>query len=140
MTLDYLTVMKERCKRSFGVFIDKECLLELQSPINLHMHHHEELVARTRKELEAYQSIMTFPLDKRRRKLRLWYQDAIERKLKQHAEDPIRFLDIDILRETIRRHDDVTFFGGASLSVLQRLLERDEGIGQKIRVYQQGVS
>ena len=131
--------MKERCKRSFGVFIDKDGLLDQQSPINPHMHHHEELVARTRAELESYQSIMRLPLDKRIEGLREWYQQAIARKMKQHTQDPIRFLDIELLRETIRRSDEVAFFGGASLSVLQRLLEADDEIGQKIKVYQQGV-
>ena len=132
--------MKQRCKRSFGVFIDKDGLLDQQSPINPHMHHHEELVARTKEELESYRSIMEFALDKRIENLRDWYQRAIDRKMKQHTQDPIRFLDIDLLRETIRRSDEVAFFGGASLSVLQRLLEDDDEIGRKIKVYQQGVS
>jgi hypothetical protein len=47
-------------------------------------------------------------------------------------------LSYDHLFSEIRNHDQATFFGGASLTVLQELLEKEPLLGKKIHYFQQG--
>lgn len=136
--------MRKRSHR-FESYLDVACLDKLASPINLKVHHHEELVARTAGELDAFRTIMDMPtsdeeqLEKRREKLRDWYSTAIERKRKElGGEPPFEKLSHEYLARQIRTHDEVDFFGGASLTVLQELLENHSDVVKKINYYQQG--
>jgi hypothetical protein len=57
LAMDYLTTMRTRCGR-FETYIDVACLDQLESPINLKTHYHDELVARSAEELKAFREIM----------------------------------------------------------------------------------
>ena len=121
------------------IFINKDCMDHLECPLNLHRHHHEELVDRTEVELNDRDNIMRLPFEQRARELRAWYWKAANRRLREHKGDPIRHLDIHHLMNQIKSFDDTIFFGGASLTIMQRLLELDSEIGKRISYYQQGV-
>lgn len=144
LAMDYLTTMRARCKR-FESYIDVSCLRQLQIPINLKTHYHEELIARTADELGAFREIMEMPtkdqkeIERRKDKLREWYSKALDRKKNEFGgEYPMGDLDYDHLRDEIRRHDKTIAFGGASLTALREILEKEPGLGKKIEYYQQG--
>lgn len=143
--MDYLTTMRARCT-DFETYIDIHCLDKLADPINLKTHYHDELVARTAEELQKFRNIMEMPTDdeeeiKRRKvKLREWYKEALDTKKKAEPDGVIllRDLSYDHLRDEIRNHDRTIAFGGASLTVLQEILEKEPSLGKKINYYQQG--
>ncbi|KAH8756065.1 hypothetical protein F5883DRAFT_686220, partial [Diaporthe sp. PMI_573] len=144
VAMDYLTTMRSRCSR-FEAYIDEACLDKLESPINLKTHYHDELVARSANELNEFRGIMEMPtneepqVEDRRTRLRQWYSKAIERKLDEFGgQSPFKDLDYDHLFNEIRNHNRTTFFGGASLTILQELLEKEPELGKKIRYFQQG--
>ncbi|KAH8757870.1 hypothetical protein F5883DRAFT_682975 [Diaporthe sp. PMI_573] len=144
LAMDYMTTMRTRCTR-FEAYIDVACLDKLESPINLKTHYHDELVARPADELKEFRDIMEMPtseesqIEERRTSLRLWYKKAIERKEAEFGgESPFEELSYDHLFSEIRNHDQATFFGGASLTVLQELLEKEPLLAKKVRYFQQG--
>ncbi|ROV98334.1 hypothetical protein VMCG_07140 [Cytospora schulzeri] len=144
VAMDYLSTMRTRCKR-FDAYIDVSCLNRLQIPINLKTHYHDELVARTAEELDAFHKIMEMPTDdevvieQRRTELREWYSKALDRKKAEFGgEYPIGDISYDHLRDEIRKHDKTIAFGGASLTALQEILETEPLLGKKIHYYQQG--
>lgn len=142
--MDYLTTMRTRCSR-FEAYIDVACLDKLASPINLKTHYHDELVARSAEELKDFRGIMELPtseetqIEQRRTRLRQWYTKALERKIEEFGgKSPFTQLSYDHLFSEIRKHDKATFFGGASLTVLQELIEKEPSLGKKVHYYQQG--
>lgn len=144
VAMDYLTTMRTKCSR-FEAFIDVGCLDKLESPINLKTHYHDELVARSLEELEEFQTIKDMPtseqpqIEERRSRLRAWYSNAIKRKEAEFGgQSPFRDLDYHYLFSEIRNHDQTTVFGGASLTVLQELLEKEPSLAKKVRYFQQG--
>ncbi|KAK7703878.1 hypothetical protein SLS64_008823 [Diaporthe eres] len=144
VALDYMTTMRTRCSR-FEAYIDVACLDKLGSPINLKTHYHDELVARPAEELKEFRDIMELPtsegsqIEDRRTRLRQWYTKALARKVDEFGgKSPLSELDYDHLFSEIRKHDKTTFFGGASLTVLQELLEKEPSLGQKVQYFQQG--
>lgn len=144
VAMDYLTTMRTRCSR-FDAYIDVACLDELESPINLKTHYHDELVARPAEELNEFRAIMELPtsddsqIEDRRTRLRQWYSKAIARKEEEFGgQSPFKDLDYDHLFSEIRNHDQTTFFGGASLTVLQELLKKEPSLGKKVQYFQQG--
>jgi DNA-binding MurR/RpiR family transcriptional regulator len=110
-------------------FLDIESLHELENPVNLHLHHHEELISRSLEELEEYAAIMQAPIEERVPSLRAWYARCTERAERVCAE-PIRELDFEKLCATIQRAKNVQFFGGSSCRILRQLDER--GLSGKI--------
>ncbi|KAI3400612.1 hypothetical protein diail_2324 [Diaporthe ilicicola] len=144
VAMDYLSTMRTRCSH-FDSYIDVACLNKLASPINLKTHYHDELVARTAEELDKFRTIMEMPtseeseVEERRTQLRKWYSKALDRKEDEFGgESPLKDLSYDYLFSEIRKHDRVIFFGGASLTVLQELLEKEPLLGKRIHYYQQG--
>ena len=144
VALDYLTTMRTRCSH-FEAYIDTACLKKLASPINLKTHYHDELVARSAEELKEFREIMEVDtsegpeLEERKIRLQAWYKKALERKQEEFGgESPFKKLSYDHLFSEIRKHDKATFFGGASLTVLQELLEREPSLGRKVHYFQQG--
>ena len=142
--MDYMTTMRARCKR-FDAYIDVHSLDRLEIPINLKTHYHDELVARTSEELQKFRGIMEKPTDdnieieRRRTELREWYSKALNRKKDEFdGECPLGDLNYDHLMDEIRNHDKTIAFGGASLTVLQEILEKEPSLGEKIKYYQQG--
>lgn len=150
--------MTARCQRPFDVYLDEDCIRPdgpLESPINLKTHYHDELVARSQGELEEFQKIESEYPDQnnvqpeKQISLRAWYEKAYTRKLKAfpNGVDPVKPLVMEDLQDEIKKYAEVTFFGGASLTVLHRILDADdtlpegeEKLGKKINYYQQGVS
>lgn len=58
--------------------------------------------------------------------------------LKFGGQNPFRDLDYDHIFSEIRKHDQTTVFGGASLTVLQELLEKEPSLAKNVRYFQQG--
>ncbi|EGU73594.1 hypothetical protein FOXB_15896, partial [Fusarium oxysporum f. sp. conglutinans Fo5176] len=57
--LDLATCLSEWSKDNpIEVLVDYETLEHIENPVNLHMHHHEELINRTENELKEYYDIM----------------------------------------------------------------------------------
>lgn len=146
VAMDYMTTMRARCTR-FDAYIDVHCLERLEIPINLKTHYHDELVARTAEELDNFRQIMgpepgdvdEQEMQRRRNELRHWYDGALDRKKKEFGgASPLKDLDYDHLRSEIRTHDKTVVFGGASLTALQEILEKEPQLGGKIHYYQQG--
>ncbi len=136
MALDFASVMRCRSSRPIKIFVDRDALAGLESPINLHAHHHEELVARTEKELAEFQDIMNGPLSERTTRHRSWYHRILHKKLKEH-QDAVHILDIDSFCQTLKTAEKVIFFEGASLGLLERLMRK--GVGSNMDCYLQAV-
>lgn len=121
-------------------FIDYESLEEIHNPVNLNFHHHEELVPRSEEELKSYESILAEPLERRVESLRGWYGSCIERaeRRKENQGSSVRALDFDALCNTIKAAKSVRFFGGSSLRILQRFIQR--GVANKLQCHLQVVS
>jgi hypothetical protein len=124
------------------VLVDYETLEHIENPVNLHMHHHEELVNRTEYELKEYNDILktVSNFNRRTNNMRDWYGKCIwrleqDRKISNTA---VRPLVLDKVLSRIQAAGSVRFFGGSSLRILQQLLDR--GVASKIKCHLQVVS
>ncbi len=139
MALDLATAINSWSAASAEVYLDVDDHDDLQQPVNLNIHHHEELAARTPEELEDYYQIIEEPYHQRVEDLRLWYRRCID-SLQEHAAqkgNSVHDLDLDWLCEEIKAANKVMFFGGSSLSVLDRLIDR--GVANRLQCYLQAV-
>ncbi|KAF4961018.1 hypothetical protein FGADI_533 [Fusarium gaditjirri] len=121
------------------VLVDYETLEHIENPVNLHMHHHEELVNRTENELKNYYDILENVLHFGRRtdNLRGWYHKCIWRLEKDMKLSDISVdrLVLDKVLHRIQTAGSVRFFGGSSLRILQQFLDR--GVASKIKCHLQ---
>lgn len=122
------------------VFVDFDSLEEIDNPVNLNFHHHEELVNRSEDELKTYHDILTEPFPQRTESIRYWYENCVRRI--QHEETSsntsVEPLDLDFVCEEIKTAATVRFFGGSSLRILRQFLER--GVADKMKCHLQVVS
>lgn len=116
--------------------MDRDALDNLESPVSLHRHHHDELVARSETELAIHQDIMNGPPSERVTRLRRWYQQAIKAKLEEHG-DAVQDLDFNKLCQTLDAAEKVTCFVGSSLGLIARLMRK--GLGKNMHLYVQNV-
>ncbi|KAI0183110.1 hypothetical protein EV127DRAFT_447902 [Xylaria flabelliformis] len=132
VALDLLNFLGHGSGDPIDVFLDVDTLDSIENPVNLNVHHHEELVARNREELEGYQVIMNKPYPQRVQDLREWYHKCIN-SLETTADEgrAVRNLDFVSLCEKVKAAKSVKFFGGASLGLLQRLIH--EGAASNIQ-------
>jgi hypothetical protein len=122
------------------VFVDFDSLQEIENPVNLNFHHHEELVNRSEDELKTYHDILTEPFPQRTRSIRHWYEKCV-RRIQQEGSSSntsIQPLDLDFICEGIKTAATVRFFGGSSLRILRQFLER--GVAGKMKCHLQVVS
>ncbi|KAM5375955.1 hypothetical protein ACJA88_007066 [Fusarium oxysporum] len=138
--LDLATCLSEWSNNNpVEVLVDYETLEHIENPVNLHMHHHEELVNRTENELKEYYDILKKVLHFGRRtdNLRGWYNKCIwrlehDRKL---SDISVERLVLDKVLNRIQTAGSVRFFGGSSLRILQQFLDR--GVASKIKCHLQ---
>ncbi|KAG7406957.1 hypothetical protein Forpe1208_v012979 [Fusarium oxysporum f. sp. rapae] len=138
--LDLATCLSEWSNNNpIEVLVDYETLKHIENPVNLHMHHHEELVNRTENELKEYYDILKKALHFGRRtdNLRGWYNKCIwrlehDRKL---SDISVEQLVLDKVLNRIQTAGSVRFFGGSSLRILQQFLDR--GVASKIKCHLQ---
>ncbi|TPX09735.1 uncharacterized protein E0L32_009074 [Thyridium curvatum] len=98
---------------------------KIQMPVNLKVHHPEELISRSREELEEHKAIMQEEsLDTRTTLLRKWYRQCIDTQREVCDRKEIRTLRLVLLRQTIRQADRPLYLGGSSMRLLQQLLEK----------------
>ncbi|KAL5583742.1 hypothetical protein FOVSG1_015093 [Fusarium oxysporum f. sp. vasinfectum] len=121
------------------VLVDYESLSDIENPVNLHMHHHEELLNRSEQEVRTYNSILreVCDFDRRTVKMRDWYDTCI-RRLKNKtctSNTTVEQLVLGNLVSQIQNAKSVRFFGGSSLRILRQLL--DEGVGNRMRCHLQ---
>ncbi|KID62615.1 hypothetical protein MAN_07831, partial [Metarhizium hybridum] len=117
--------------------MDLESLDDIENPVNLNFHYKEELAARSVQELMSYQDIMNEPFAQRVESLRGWYRRCIERaetRPENHGSS-VRPLDFNSLCDAIQTAGSVRFFGGASLTILQRFIQR--GVASNVRCHLQ---
>ncbi|QLI74647.1 uncharacterized protein G6M90_00g112120 [Metarhizium brunneum] len=134
---DQVTCMAGWSKASVEILMDLESLDEIENPVNLNFHYKEELAARSVDELMSYQDIMNEPFAQRVESLRGWYRRCIERaetRPENHGSS-VRPLDFNSLRDAIQTAGSVRFFGGASLTILQRFIQR--GVASHVRCHLQ---
>lgn len=120
--------------------MDTDSLHEIENPVNLNLHHHEELNSRSEGELRIHKAIMDAKQhEPRAEALRGWYKECIK-----HAEtspenkgSSIQPLNIDSLCETVKEARSVRFFGGSSLRILRQFIER--GVAKKVECNIQAV-
>ncbi|KID59388.1 hypothetical protein MAN_10693, partial [Metarhizium hybridum] len=107
--------------------MDLESLDEIENPVNLNFHHKEELANRSVEELKSFQDIMNEPFAQRVESLIGWYKRCIERaeRRPENYGSSVLPLDFNSLCDTIKTATGVQFFGGASLTILQRFIQRD---------------
>ncbi|KAI0545600.1 hypothetical protein F4679DRAFT_560570 [Xylaria curta] len=136
VALDLLNFLSHGSSDPVDVFLDVDALDSIENPVNLNVHHHEELVARKQEELESYQAIMNEPYPQRVQDLRGWYQKCIK-SLEKTADEGKAVSDLDFvsLCEKVKAAKSVKFFGGASLGLLQRLIH--ENAASNIQCYLQ---
>jgi hypothetical protein len=142
MALDFAIFLAElnpSTSRTVHVFPDIDSLDSVVNPVNLNVHYHEELVSRTVAEIKEYLDIMAEQYPLRVERLRSWYGRQVERQGKRAKDDgaTISNLDLDSLCDTIKTAKSVKFFGGSSLGLLQRLIQR--GIASNMQCYLQTV-
>ncbi|KAF4336497.1 hypothetical protein FBEOM_9629 [Fusarium beomiforme] len=121
------------------VLVDYESLLDIENPVNLHMHHHEELLNRSEQELRAYNSILTevSDIDRRTIDVRNWYSMCIGRLENKDSisNTTVQRLALENILRRIHDAKSVRFFGGSSLRILHQLL--DGGVGSKMKCHLQ---
>ncbi|RBA12815.1 hypothetical protein FPRO05_14091 [Fusarium proliferatum] len=121
------------------VLVDYETLQHIENPVNLHMHHHEELINRTEGELKDYYDILKKVLHPghRTENLRGWYCKCIANLKRRRSLSNISLggLALDNVLNRIQNAGSVHFFGGSSLRILQQFLDR--GVASKIKCYLQ---
>jgi hypothetical protein len=126
VALDFLTCLGAWSGSPAEVFLDTGSLDHAQNPVNLFAHHHEELVDRTKEELEDFERIMAMPWPERSRQLKSWYLGCmapLEVEARQNG-SAVKNLDIDSLCNAIKAANSVKYFGGSSISLLQRLMKK----------------
>ncbi|KAK2122117.1 hypothetical protein NOF04DRAFT_1316671 [Fusarium oxysporum II5] len=121
------------------VLVDYESLSDVENPVNLHMHHHEELPSRSAQEVRAYNSILgeVGDSDSRAVKMRGWYDMCI-RRLENNtctSNTTVEPLVLGNLVSQIQNAKSVRFFGGSSLRILRQFLDR--GVGNRVRCHLQ---
>ncbi|KAH7323143.1 hypothetical protein B0I35DRAFT_427188 [Stachybotrys elegans] len=117
---------------STEVFVDLDTLEEIENPVNLNMHHHEELINRDEDELATYQRIMQQSYPQRVDSLRGWYRECIASK--QKARNPhvsVQSLQFEKLCQDVAKATNVRFFGGSSLRILRKFI--DAGVAPRIQ-------
>ncbi|KFG84829.1 hypothetical protein MANI_029817 [Metarhizium anisopliae] len=132
-----VTCMARWSKASVEILMDLESLDDIENPVNLNFHYKEELAARSVQELMSYQDIMNEPFAQRVESLRGWYRRCIERaetRPENHGSS-VRPLDFNSLCDAIQTAGSVRFFGGASLTILQRFIQR--GVASNVRCHLQ---
>ncbi|EGU73048.1 hypothetical protein FOXB_16443, partial [Fusarium oxysporum f. sp. conglutinans Fo5176] len=138
--LDLASCLSEWSNNSLiEVLVDYETLEHIENPVNLHMHHHEELVNRTENELKEYYDILkkVLPFGRRADNLRGWYNKCISRLEhdKKFSDISVERLVLDKVLNRIKTARSVCFFGGSSLRILQQFLDR--GVANKIKCHMQ---
>lgn len=131
---DFATCLAKWSGSAVEVFIDIESLSEIENPVNLNLHHHEELVTRSKEEVDQYEAIRrNADLSQRRDSLRDWYKECILRSKASNQENgtTVNPLDFSLLRDEIQNSNDVRFMGGSSLRILRRFIET--GVAHKIQ-------
>lgn len=122
------------------VFVDFESLEEIDNPVNLNFHHHEELVNRSANELKAYDDILNEPFPQRTKILQHWYEGCVKRiaQKESNSNTSVKPLNLDAVYNAIETAASVRFFGGSSLRILRLFL--DKGVASKIKCHLQVVS
>lgn len=145
MGWDFANCLSDWAQAPVRVFIDYDSLEEVQNPVNLNVHFHEELVTRSKDEVATYKSIMDDPEletshPQRVERLREWYRSCIATgsEITNLRDSRVDALDFEDLCRTVRAAGNVRFLGGSSLRILRRFIE--EGISQRIQCHLQVVS
>lgn len=109
MAWELVSCLNQCCGRPVEVLIDEESLDEIENPVNLNVHHHEELMNRTKDELDEHEEIMGLNGTERDQGLRAWYESCTNRAQEAHRNyGEVKPLDLNTLCGVIRRSDDVT--------------------------------
>ncbi|KAF5664040.1 hypothetical protein FHETE_7249 [Fusarium heterosporum] len=119
------------------IYVDFDSLEEINNPVNPHFHHHEELINRSKDELEAYDHILAQPSTQRTRSIPAWYKKCIDRLEREESisNTSIQPFDLDVVCHKIKTAPNVDFFGGSSLRILRQFLEK--GVAGKMRCHLQ---
>ncbi|KAI0868313.1 hypothetical protein GGS24DRAFT_482790 [Hypoxylon argillaceum] len=127
VALDLLAFLRCWSSNPVDLFLDIDTLDDIEMPMNLNLHYHEELLARSQQELGEYNSIMQRPYPQRIQPIRDWYDKCIQSL--QHSvidkDHTVSNLNLSSLCEKVKAAKSVKFFGGASLGLLQRLIHED---------------
>lgn len=156
MGWDFANSLSDWALAPVRVLIDYESLDELQNPVNLNVHFHEELVGRYQEEISDYQAIIEEEdadadadtddaegtgaertLGRRVDRLRDWYRECITKasEITNERDSRVDRLNFKELCRTIRAAGSVRFLGGSSLRILRRFI--DEGIADRIQCHLQ---
>ena len=130
---DLATCLTQWTGTPVEVLIDTDSLHEIENPVNLNLHHHEELNSRSEGELKIHKATMeTKQYNLRVEALRDWYRECIKHAetRPENKESSIQSLNIDTLCETIKEARSVRFFGGSSLRILRQFIEK--GVAEKV--------
>ncbi|KAK7217736.1 hypothetical protein V2G26_005739 [Clonostachys chloroleuca] len=140
------------------VLVDYDSLEEIQNPVNLHLHYHEELVSRTNDEIERYnhavqkeygehskgdplnQDEKALGKDKESNAVENWYEECInkEQQKTEGHDTSVGQLDIESLCKTIKAARNVRFMGGSSLRILRQFIEKK--VASKVDCYLQAAT
>lgn len=139
MAWELVSCLNQCSGKPVEVLMDLESLSEIKNPVNLNLHHHEELINRTKDELNEHENIMRLEGAQRDQRLRDWYTSCIDRAEKAHGKHgAVEPLDLNMLCDIIRASDDVQFLGGSSLRILKKFIEM--GVASKVKCHLQVVS
>ncbi|CAH0051848.1 unnamed protein product [Clonostachys solani] len=140
------------------VLVDYDSLEEIQNPVNLHLHYHEELVSRTNDEIERYNAAVqeeygehskkegcdssnqgkkALEKDEESNAVEKWYEECInkEQKRNEGQNTSVGQLDIESLCKAINAARNVRFMGGSSLRILRQFIEKK--VASKVDCYLQ---
>uniref|UniRef100_A0A8H7NI10 Uncharacterized protein n=1 Tax=Bionectria ochroleuca TaxID=29856 RepID=A0A8H7NI10_BIOOC len=132
------------------VLVDYDSLEEIQNPVNLYLHYHEELASRTHDEIERYHAAVQEeygePSNKYKKALgkddtsnamEKWYDDCIAKEQKKYEAQntSVGQLHIELLCKAINAARNVRFMGGSSLRILRQFIEKK--VASKVDCYLQ---
>ncbi|KAF4963091.1 hypothetical protein FSARC_8864 [Fusarium sarcochroum] len=119
------------------VAIDFDSLDHIENPVNLNLHHHEELPHRSEDELATYHQIMADTSPRRVGRLQDWYRKCATRKKNEHSKSrvSIEALELQSLCDRITAAASVQFFGGSSPRILEQTLGK--GVAKKMKCHLQ---
>jgi hypothetical protein len=77
MALNYVTALRPRSNNPIKIFVNRDILNYLENPVNLHVYHYNELVARIIPEFIRYHTIMNMSPSEKANSAKYWYDDVI---------------------------------------------------------------
>ncbi|RSL42581.1 hypothetical protein CEP54_015429 [Fusarium duplospermum] len=122
------------------LLIDSGCLQSIENPVNLNVHHRDDIFGRNHSELESFEEATEMEGEDKKKAIQDYYVESIERKVIELKDSAVtvKLLDRKDLYKRIEAAKSVHWFGGCSLTLLQDV--HKAGLAPKLNCCVQAVS